>query len=300
MRILITGAAGFIGKHVLKALAQDRHDLLLLLRSGPKDFAAPTGGRVVHGDLGAVESYSRQIKTFAPEACVHLAWGGIPDYSAAVSVNNLEDSIRFLAFVIGETPCKKIVASGSCFEYGKKQGICIETDEATKESYFSWAKNSLSRYLSLKCRESGIDYVWFRFFYVYGPGQRKNTLIPSLIGSFSEGKQPAINTPFDANDFIYAGDVGQAIRNSIVRKMESGIYNLGAGSSTKIIDVCEIVEKLILGTNTFSLSIKRRCPPDRPVDFWADMSKTTTALAWAPGKPLKTGIQECLKTGNAS
>lgn len=297
MRVFVTGSAGFIAGNLLPLLAQDHNKLLLLIRSKKdREVLKKHRANVIVGDLKNIKSIKQNIKRFDPQICVHLAWEGIPDFSPKMSIRNLKNSTDLLDYVINETNCKKIIISGSCFEYGKKSGVCKEPGKAKINSYFSWAKHSLYNYAILRCKEANIDLIWFRIFYVYGPGQRKGSLIPTLVHSFKNRIIPQIDNPLNANDFIYVRDVAEAFGIAANKKLKSGVYNLGSGQSTKVVDVCEIIERHIFGEINITNQMKKNINSSQTVNFWADISKTKNALGWFSRTSLYSGIEQYIKS----
>lgn len=297
MRILITGPTGFIGKHVINALRGNEHKIALLDKCFPK--RSPIESKTfsfIEGGLENLDPLKPSIIDFSPEVCVHLAWQGIPDYSLEISRLNLNCSLELIDFLTHETDCKKIIISGSCFEYGKTTGICKESDPVQTTSYIAWAKQSLYNYSLLLCKQTGINLIWFRFFYVYGPGQREGTLIPSLVKELFVGKRPNIHDPLNSNDFIYVGDIANAIRLAVEKDVDSGIYNLGSGKATSVLDVCKIVEQSVTRTTCISDNLKKQNSSNDHVCFWSDISKAENNLGWRPRYSLENGIQEYLKS----
>ncbi|GAH72058.1 unnamed protein product, partial [marine sediment metagenome] len=215
MRILITGATGFLGKHVADQVRAGGHNILAFSLEKDTNENNTKYIQWLYGDFGDVMSLKPAIRSFDPEVVIHLAWQGIPDYSEVVSRINLNNSIQLLDFVAEETNCKKIIVSGSCFEYGKNKGVCKESDPIQLKSFFSWAKYSLYQYLLLKCNQKEVELIWFRIFYVYGPGQRVGSLVPTLVRTLKDGKIPDIRSPLNKNDFVYIEDVAEAFRLAV-------------------------------------------------------------------------------------
>ena len=242
------------------------------------------------GDMNHYDKIYKKLIEFDPEVIIHLAWEGIPDFSVKNCHKNLNSAIKFFNLLIDSTNCKKIIVAGSCFEYGTKKGACKEEDQLKIESYFTWAKHSLNQYLSIKCAENDIILNWFRIFYVYGPGQREGSLIPMLIKSIGCSKTPTINTPMNKNDFVYVGDVANAFVKAVGSNLPSGIYNLGSGNSTSVYDICRIIEKQILGTETLLIDILKNGQQKESINFWADMDKTNQALNLTNYTLLKDGV----------
>jgi len=296
MRIFITGSTGFIGRNLLPLLDQENDELLLLVRDEKNnEFSKEYKANIIIGDLTEIVKFKNDIRSFNPQACIHLAWEGIPDYSFDMSKRNIDNSLELINLILNETNCKKILISGSCYEYGKTAGICKESNKANITSAFSWAKYALYKYYQYVCKKSKVDLIWFRIFYVYGPKQRKESLIPMLVGSLKSGAIPQINNPLNANDFIYVKDIVEAFRTALHIKLKSGIYNLGSGKSTRVVDVCEIVEKLLFGKTDIAKRIKNNANK-QTINFCADMSKTKKALGWAPRTSLYDGIAQHIES----
>ena len=90
MRILVSGATGFVGRHVMSRILAAGNDIVsIALDSGPGQDNYK-GIKWVHGDLGDLDPVKPAIKAFNPEAVIHLAWQGIPDYSESISRNKSE------------------------------------------------------------------------------------------------------------------------------------------------------------------------------------------------------------------
>ncbi len=293
MQILITGATGFLGRHIVKLLQDQGHELALVVRDTDVALNLKKSKTVIiQGDLGNLDTVRKSIHKFNPEVCIHLAWEGIPDFSQQISRLNLNLSTDILDFILDNTKCNKIIVAGSCWEYGKKQGACKESDTVIIKTYFTWAKHALNEYLSIKCAEKSVTLNWLRLFYVYGPGQREGSLIPTLIKSIGESKAPLIKSAMNKNDFLYVGDVARAFHIAAIDKIPSGIYNLGSGTSTSVYEVCKTAERLITGQTFMSEQLRNTNREHKVTDFWADMSKTSQIFDWAVSTPLEEGIEK--------
>jgi len=296
MRILITGVSGFLGRNMVELFSSRSNKLLLLVKNESERKPLDNYKQnIIIGNLKNIVYLKKDIKDFNPQALIHLAWEGIPDFSFQMCKRNLDNSLALVNLIINETDCKKIIISGSCLEYGKTNGACKESDEVNINSFFSWAKYSLYCYLKFICKKSGIDLIWFRIFYAYGPGQRKESLIPSLIYSFKKRVKPNINNALNANDFIHVDDIARAFWKAVNKKIKPGIYNLGSGKSTRVVDICKFVEKIIYRTTSLPDKINLNRNFREAANFWADMTKTQEALSWKPRVSIKDGIRSYLK-----
>tara|TARA_Y100000590_G_scaffold470570_1_gene666445 strand:- start:4738 stop:5628 length:891 start_codon:yes stop_codon:yes gene_type:complete len=288
MRILITGGSGFIGQHILGSISNYSHSVMVLSRNKISNWKSDN---TIIGDLSDISSFEQKLINFQPEIIMHLAWQGIPDFNSSLCKKNLHDSINFFDWIFEKINCKKIIVSGSCFEYGINKGKCEESHVFKTQNFFAWAKNALQEYLSIKCIDKNIALNWFRIFYVYGPGQREKSLIPTLIKSFRNLKMPSIKTPANRNDFIYVEDVAHAFISACEKKIDSGVYNLGSGESTSIYKICKIVESQLTGSTSFSKKLNEISSKQEEINFWADNSKSIKAFSWNPKVTLKRGIQ---------
>jgi len=298
MKLLVTGATGFIGQHLVKSLIEQGHIVLALSRTEelhPADNF-PCNLYYLQSSLKLEENAIERIKEFKPDTLIHLAWEKIPDFSFETSFENLQNQIIFFQKIFLVKSLKKIVVTGSCWEYGKKMGICKETDVCVSNNYFTWAKNSLREFLEFESFQKNINFVWSRVFYVYGPKQRKGSLIPSVIEKIQNGLLPELKTPYNSNDFIYIDDVVDGLIQFAVNNVPSGIYNLGNGESVPIIDVVSKIEKKLNGKQILTSSVLENTLQSslKDTDFWADMFKTFTILKWQPKINLELGIEKSI------
>jgi len=289
MRVLITGATGFIGLPLTLRLVEQGHKILALSR---KPFKLNKSISWLNSDLSLPLTYQEEINSFKPEVLIHLAWQDIPNFSFEKSKNNLNNSLNFLSFIIGLGSCKKIIVSGSCFELNKLHGECLESEAGKPRDNFTWAKHSLRMWLEIECKKESIHLGWMRIFYVYGPRQRTQSLVPSILTNLQNGKLPYISTPKNCNDFVFIEDVIDAFSNATLSQYPSGIYNLGSGVSTSILEVCRIAEKIVTGKDILSQRLNEDLvDTSKSIDFWANYQRAEKHLNWQPA----TGIEEGIK-----
>lgn len=291
MRILITGGSGFIGKPVLNTLIKNIDNVEILNLTRKKLNPNSKYLENYKCDLSSPKTYLSKIEEFAPDVVIHLAWEGIPDFSLEMCTKNILTSISFIESITKIKSCKKIIITGSCFEYNNKIGICNEDDVIIPKDYFTFAKKTILSFLELECTKNNIEYNWARLFYVYGPNQRSGSLIPILIETLKSNKIPDLRTPKNANDFIHVNDVAEGINKMVFNKLNSGIYNLGSGFSTPVIEVTKIIEIATLkDTKLTNQLIQNSIETIKSVDFYADIQKSKKELSWVPNISLQTGI----------
>ena len=298
MRVVITGASGFIGKPLTESLSELGHDVLAIARKIPKSSNS-TKIFWLEADLSSSSTYKNSIKEFYPEVIIHLAWQDIPDFSLEKSQLNLNQSKEFLSFIASIKSCKKLLIPGSCLEYSNPKGECLETDQALPSNDFTRAKHSLRLWVELLCNEESISLAWFRVFYVYGPGQRTESLIPTILTQLKKGRLPNINTPQNSNDFVFIDDVVNAFIIATNTRFVSGIYNLGSGMSTSVLDVCRYAEEIVLNSTALSESLEAESQAKSlNMNFWAGIAATKKSFNWSPKINILDGIKQTWKNIN--
>lgn len=290
LKVVITGASGFIGTPLVEKLVDLGCDVLAISRRFPT-YESASSVCWVEADLSSAKTYRDKISSFGPEVVIHLAWQDIPDFSIEKSIMNQNQAIEFFSFVIGLESCKKIIVSGSCWEYDRTQGACLASEMCAPKDHFTWAKHSIHSWLEMICKQKGIDLGWFRVFYVYGPRQRSASLIPSILKHLKNKELPRIKTPKNANDYVFVDDVVDAFALATGNEFLSGIYNIGTGISTSALEVCRHAEQIVYQSNYLSQQLEKETHTSVPnVDFWANIEKTKEHLGWEPKTSLLNGI----------
>jgi nucleoside-diphosphate-sugar epimerase len=296
MKILITGGTGFIGAPLLKNIVEYIGGVEILNLTRSNEISNSKQVEHFKCDLSNPQTYKSKVEDFEPEVVIHLAWEGIPDFSLEMCLKNILSSISLIEIVTKIKSCRKVIVTGSCFEYNNKIGICNENDLVVSKDYFTFAKKTVLSFLELECNKNNIVYSWARLFYVYGPNQRAASIIPTIITSLSSGKIPDIRTPKNANDFIYVDDVASGILEMIKNEIPSGIYNLGSGFSTDILDISKICETIIYGNSKLSNQLESQSQNTiKTVDFWADLGLSKKMLNWMPVTTIVVGVKKMVE-----
>lgn len=291
MKILVTGASGFIGLPLVKELAIKGHQVLALSRS-EEPGALFEDCMWINADLSNLSDYQHKIVDFAPEVLVHLAWEGIPDYSFQMSLLNLNHSLNLLKLVSDIGSCNKILVSGSCWEFNRLKGECLESEVGKPKDHFTWAKHSIRSWLDSVCNTKGISLGWMRIFYAYGPRQRSASLIPSILNHLKSAALPSIRTPNNANDFIYIDDVVSAFVAAVEKEFPNGNFNIGSGASTSVLSVCRLAERIVRDSEFLTNQLDQSNHSiENDCDFWANIDQTKRLLDWYPQIPLDIGIK---------
>ena len=290
MRVLVTGASGFLGVPVIQRLVEAGEDILALSRNVPVEIT-PGSIRWVRADLSEPSTYRQAVEEFAPEVLVHLAWQDIPDFSFEKSRQNLEQSLDLLTVVLGTGSCRKMLVAGSCLEVNRTKGECFESDVGSAKDGFTWAKHTIRSWLEVRCAEHGISLGWLRIFYVYGPRQRPQALVPIILSHLREGALPPLRTPANCNDFVYIGDLAEAFLAFVRHEFSAGVFNVSSGLSTSVLDVCRHAEQIVCGSDSLSRQLADSVHgSSADVDFWGNTCRIESEVGWSPAIPMADGI----------
>ncbi|MBF0430814.1 MAG: NAD(P)-dependent oxidoreductase [Fibrobacteria bacterium] len=290
MNILLTGGCGFIGSHLVPLL--NGHRVLLLDQINI--FESNSNVNFHQCDLlkGMSVDVEKKITDFKPDALVHLAWAGLPDYSLTVCKANFDMTLQ-LYRIFTDLCCPIIFTAGTCWEYGDLEGQVDESCIPRHRNLFASFKSSLQMIGNSMCLDSRSSFIWGRLFFVYGPGQRKTSLIPYCYQNMKKGKMPEINNPRALNDFIHVIDVCAGIAALIEAEGVSGIFNIGSGCAHSVKDVCREVAKVV----GFPLAESIKKGQGESSGIWADISKITRQTGWRPKLSLAQGVQNTLSQG---
>jgi len=276
MKIFITGGTGFIGKHVVEKLREDKNNELFLLSK----------------NLADIKIWKKEVKDFNPDAIIHLAWEGLPDHGTKISMKNLKYGLDLLV-LSAEIGCKVFLSTGSCYEYGLKPGEMSEGRQPKSIDAFAVAKNCLCQLGMEIAKEHNTRFIWARLFYVYGPGQRELSILPYLIQCAKNKKTPEIKNPSAKNDFVYIQDVADALCLLLQKSAKTGVYNIGSGHLTAILNTIETVSDYFGVQNTYN-DIGSKATGLLPSDFYADISKIKKDTGWEPKVDIQEGIKKTI------
>jgi nucleoside-diphosphate-sugar epimerase len=286
MRVIVTGGTGFIGCGLVLELLARSHQVLQIGRSANN---LPSGAaEYLQADLSQPATYADALSAFQPEAAVHLAWEGIPDFSRAQCERNLSMSVRFLDTLMAIGSCRKIIGTGSCWEYGLQEGPCLESATPAVTNDFTRAKDFIRQHGMIKAAQTGKSFGWFRIFFVYGPSQRKGSLIPSAIEAWRRHENAPPKNPRAAQDFIYLGDVVEALARAVEVDWPSGVYNLGTGSLTSVADIVRMVRELMNDPATETAPVGRQ----ETGGIWASTEQARLHLQWQSRTSVTEGLRK--------
>lgn len=231
MRVAVTGASGFVGRHVTKALVERGADVVVAMhRTVP-----PALDGVECVTLDIADPGSDPFSTLGrPDVLVHLAWAGLPHYRAASHVDDeLPKQKHFLRACLAGG-LRRVAITGTCLEYGMAAGELDELRTATPATAYAKAKHLLAADIEQVCAEVGADFTWMRLFYLFGEGQAPTSLYSQLCSAVRRGDTHFPMSPGDQQRDFLPIDVAASHIAALALGPGSGRVNICSGQPTTI------------------------------------------------------------------
>jgi len=298
-RILITGARGFLGTHLRRALEVSGAEIHGMVRKlAPDDSATVRWWEADASDAVAVD---RVISAVMPDVIFQMtshAWGA-PELDKVLPTlqNDLVATVNVLTSAV-RTKVQRVITTGSMQEPQFIEGRCAPC------SPYAAAKFASAGYARMFHEVFDLPIVIVRPFMVYGPGQAPAKVIPYMIHSFLDGESPRVGDASQAIDWIYVDDVIDGmIKAATAKGIEGRTLDLGTGHCVTLAVVASQIASL-LGTS----GQPEFGPSARPLEQLrvADAQATERLLDWRPEVSMQEGLRRTVdywraqRTSNAS
>jgi len=300
MRCVILGGAGFLGRHVGRAMAQAGYSVWSVDRAeiGPSGSAPWLSGQVL-ADFAEVDAWVHDVG--CPDVVVHLASTTVPATANADPVAdaqaNLVGSLRLIQRLgaLSSRPRLLFASSGGAV-YGVPQSVPIDEDHPTVPlGAYGVTKLAIEHHLRIAETQFGLPYRVLRLSNPYGEWQRPQG-VQGVIAVFAyralRGQPVEVwGDGSVVRDFVYAADVGRAFAAAAVHQGPSRVFNVGEGSGHSINHIIRTLEHLL------GRPVARRQFPARPFDppiNVLDIRRARDELGWTPTVALEQGMAKTL------
>lgn len=279
MKVLVTGAAGFIGHHVVARLLERGHEVIAVGRdeSKARNFAWFDRVRFIACDIhGPIDSPAERFGR--PEAVMHLAWPGLPNYGSLFHYEKtLPADYRFLKALV-QGGVGHLLVTGTCFEYGMQSGALAEDLPTAPANPYALSKDTLRKQLQSLRQRHAFTLQWARLFYMYGEGQNPNSLLAQLDRAI-DGGEAVFNMSGgeQLRDYLPVEEVASRSVTLLEHPGCDGVVNICSGEPISVRRLAErhladrgAKIRLNLGHYPYS--------SDEPMAFWGDASRLATIL----------------------
>lgn len=264
MRILVTGANGYLGKGVVKTLLDDGHDVIAASR---RDEYIDKRATIIRGDVLSVEDpfvfYDK------PDVLLHMAWRDGFVHGSPNHINDLPRHVDFINKMIAGG-VRQIAVMGSMHEIGFFEGSINENTPCNPLSLYGISKNALRRIIELECKNKNVIFQWLRGFYIVGNTEDGCSIFSKIVQAAHNGqKEFPFTMGLNQFDFIDYDMFCREVADTVEQTDVDGIINICCGRPEKLADR---VERFI-EDNGFDITLKYGAFPDRPYDskaIWGD------------------------------
>lgn len=268
-KVLVTGAGGYIGCHVVTALCDMGAEVIAV------DFATDRidnrAQRIVYDIFNGSPNIYEDLGR--PDVCLHMAWKDGFVHNSPAHMEYLSKHYGFICDMI-KGGLKQIAVMGTMHEVGYHEGAIDENTPCNPTSLYGIAKDALRRsvFLTMKGHED-VCLQWLRAYYIFGDDKRSNSIFAKLTAAAEEGRE---TFPFTSGknmyDFISVDELSQQIAACVMQTEVDGIINCCTG---KPVTLAEKVEGFIK-EHGFNIRLSYGAFPDRPYDspgVWGDATK---------------------------
>jgi len=312
MRVLLTGAGGFIGAHVASALLARGTHVHAVVRSAaraPRLDALRTlrepgepGSRhrlTLHeADLLDPVARGRVVAEVKPELCIHAAWYAVPGkyLSAPENLAHVAASLE-LATALVHAGCTRFVGLGTCFEYDTSGSTNLTESSATAPRFlYASCKLALHDMLAAYAAVAKTSFAWCRIFYQYGPHEAAERLVPSVVDRLLGGGVAETTLGEQIRDFLHVADVGAAVATVALSQLE-GAVNVGSGAPITVRDLVSTIARLCGAEDRVRFGALPYRPGD-PMHVCADVRRLAST-GFTPRFDLESGLRDVVEDRRA-
>ncbi len=313
MNVLVTGAAGYIGSHTVRALLDEGHHVVALDERLPRDSATLGGAHWVQGNIADTPLLNALLADHHVDGVIHFA----AYKSVAESVreperyfrNNVAGSISVLE-AMARSDTRVIVFSSTCAVYGTPDKCPVdESTPVRPESPYGASKAMIEQMLDWFTRIHGFRCVALRYFNAAGASldaslgedwTESTMLIPALMKAALGRREPVevFGTDYPTpdgtaiRDYIHVLDLSEAHLRALRCVAGGGasqVLNLGTGTGHSVLDVIEMTRR-VTGHDVPVRFVGRRAGDATAI--WADATKAHRSIGWRP----RYGLKEIVET----
>lgn len=303
MNILVTGGAGFIGKHLVKFLIENKKNVSILDNFSNSDKKLISQFekyqiKIFEGDIRNDEDVLKASKN--QDIVIHLA----AKISVKESINNPSETFEInvkgtekILEICKKNNVKKIIVASSAAVYGERSEMDKINEQTALNpiSPYGESKIQMEREITQFCSNNKINYVILRFFNIYGSGQSKEYagVITKFLEKIKKNENLEIfGDGLQTRDFVAIEDVIYSISNAI-EYTENGIFNIGSGKKITIKELAELM--ILLSKKKLEIDyINEKKGDIRHSE--ADIQLAKTKLNYSNKNDLKYGIQQFLNS----
>jgi nucleoside-diphosphate-sugar epimerase len=291
-RVLVTGAAGFVGRHTLPILISNDFEVHAVDVFIPEEKPCDVEWHKV--DLLDSEQTNELISNIHPSHLLHFAWYTKPGeyWDSTENVRWLESSLHLLR-VFQKTGGARVLMAGTCAEYDWKFGYCSEhVTPLVPSSLYGTCKNAMQHLLKDFSRETSLSSAWGRIFFLYGPYENPNRLVSSVILNLIHNKMEPCSHGNQIRDVLHVKDVASAFVSLLMSNVD-GPVNIASGKPIALSEIILSIADKLGKNNLVELGALPQKENEPPVLF-GDTKRLFSEVIWQPQYDIDGGIRETI------
>jgi nucleoside-diphosphate-sugar epimerase len=296
-RILVTGAAGFVGIHLCRELVAKGATVIGVVRNCPDEMGNPV---LLQADLSNRNEIHDIVLSSSPDLVIHLASNKNRGLSLAEHRSGLEENLvgalNLLEACQQLSNITRFIFMGSCEEYGHQSGSFEEAAREYPVSAYGVSKLAVTKLLQAIAYGSEFPAVILRPSIVYGPGQAADMFLPSLVQALVRGQEFKMTAGHQTRDFVYVEDLIRGILSALDATAVCGkVINISSANPIRIIDLAKMAA-LLIGPDAEAL-INVGSRPYRSgevMNYCASNMLAKTLLNWTPRISMEEGLRQTI------
>lgn len=288
-RVLVTGASGFIGSHCVEQLIAAGYDVHAVASGdAEREAAAVTWHRA---DLLDSQDVRLVLAEVRPTHLLHLAWFVAPGafWNSAENLRWLRAGVE-LAEAFAEIGGERCVIAGTCAEYEQSDAPLVEgVTPFRPATLYGACKAALHLAAAAYFDARGVSFAWGHIFYLYGPREHPDRLVPSVVRSLQAGERFVCQHPNDVRDFLHVEDVAGAFVALLGSGVE-GDVNVASGVPTTVWELVSTAAEFVGRPEL----VECRSAVTQESHIVGDNARLRTEVGWRPRFGLKDGLEDAV------
>lgn len=295
-RAIVTGATGAVGTALIDELIRHQVEVLVFAHPGSKrndvipKHPLVTVKPCALNELATIENNTEKEY----DVFYHFAWAGTTG-AARNDMRLQNQNVRYTLDAVDAAKrfgCRRFIGAGSQAEYGPTAGALRPDTPAFPQTGYGMAKLCAGMMSRVHAHQQGLAHIWVRILSVYGPHDRKDSLIMTAIRAFSDGDSPKCTPGEQIWDYLYSGDAASAFRLLGEKGTEGKTYVLGGGEARPLAAYLREIRDAVNPDCELRLG-ELPYPPGQVMELRADISELTKDTGWKPSVTFSRGIQLC-------